>query len=263
MPGDEVRNKFGPNPTANKDIFQKPKLGGGGGGGTPKRKAEPVAEPEEDLVPEQAVPPKPQEPAVKLTNPKWAVETAHFGDTVAFSIDVDLPESLKDITRVIVTAFSLPAKKKKEQVKARDFYVKDGKVQGEFELVRPENQDGKEVESCPYYFTAKHRDSKELEGPHLPVQDKPKGNDELILELKSSEELKTGGFVFHLKSKDGTVDQKIETKSGQEKEGTLTLKFTKLDPKLEYALDLLNADGKVAESIFPNTQFGKWTEGSK
>ena len=54
-----------------------------------------------------------------------------------------------------------------------------------------------------------------------------------------------------------------EAKTGEEKDGTLTLKFIKLDPKLEYTLDMLNAEGIIIESIFPNTLFGNWVVGAK
>jgi hypothetical protein len=42
-----------------------------------------------------------------------------------------------------------------------------------------------------------------------------------------------------------------------------TLKITKLDPKPECALGILNAQGKIAESIFPYTHFGKGAEATK
>lgn len=261
MPGDDRHKKPDINPSANKDIFQKPKAGGGGG---PKRKPEPVAEPDIEQIPNNPPPPPPKEPPVKLSNPKWSVDSAQFEDTVSLSVDVLLPESLKEIKRVIISVFALYPNGEKPSIKIRDLYVNDeGKVQGEFVLHRPPKQDNKEIESCPYVFTAKHRDSKEIESPRLPVKEKPRGNDELVLELASSEKLKTEGLAFHLKSKDGSVNSKIETKNGEEKEGMLTLKFIKLDPNLEYALDMLNAQGKIVESIFPNTPFGKWAEGAK
>lgn len=261
MPGDDKNKKAAINPSANTDIFQKSKAGGGG---SPKRKPEPVAEPEIEQIPYNPPPPPPKEPPVKLTNPKWSVDSAHFEDKVTVSVDVFLPPSLKDIKRVVVTVLAVLPNGTKAFIKNKDLYVnEEGKVKHEFVLDRPPKQDNKELESCPYVFTAKHRDSTEIESPRLQVNDKPNGDDELLLEFTSSEALKTGGIAFHLKSKDGSFDSKIETKSGEEKEGTLTLKFIKLDSKLEYALDMLNAQGKIVESIFPYTQFGKWAEGTK
>lgn len=261
MPGEATGPQHGLVPKVHDDIFQKPKAGGGG---SPKRKPEPVAEPEIEQIPYNPPPPPPKEPPVKLSNPKWSVDSAQFEDTVSLSVDVFLPETLKEIKRVIISVFALCPNGEKPSIKVRDLYVNDeGKVKGEFVLHRPPKQDNKEIESCPYVFTAKHRDSKEIESPRLPVKEKPRGNDELVLEFTSSDELKTGGFAFHLKSKDGSVNSKIETKNGEEKGGLLTLKFTKLDPNLEYALDMLNAQGKIVESIFPNILFGKWAEGSK
>jgi len=260
MPGDDRHKKSGINPSAHTDIFQKPKAGGGG---SPKRKPEPVAESEIEQIPDNPPPPPPKDPLVKVSNPKWFVESAQFEDTVSLSVDVFLPESLKDIKRVIVTVFALSPNGAKSQIKSRDLYVDEGKVQGDFVLHRPPKQDNKEVESCPYVFTAKHRDSKEIESPRLPVKEKPWGNDELVLELNSSEELKTGGFAFQLKSKDGSIVSKIETKVGEEKAGKLTLKFVKLNPQLEYTLEMLNSQGEIEDTIFPVIPFGKWAEEAK
>lgn len=257
MPGGDRYKTADINPSAHDDIFQKPK---GGGGGGPRRKPDPTQEPEVEQIPSNPPPQPPKDPPVKLSNPKWSVESAHFEETVSLSVDVSLPESLKEIKRVIVTVFALSPNGAKSQIKSRDLYVDEGKIQGEFELQRPPKQDNQDVESCPYVFTAKHRDSKEVESPKLPVKDKPRGHEELVLEFNSSDELKTGSFAFQLKSKDGSIISKIETKNGLEKEGKLSLKFTKLDPKLEYNLDMLNSKGEIVESIFPDTPFGNWAE---
>jgi len=262
MPGADRHKKPDVNPSAHDDIFKKPK--GGGGGGGPRRKNEPTAEPEPEQIPYNPPPPPPKEPPVKLSNPKWSVNSAYFDDKVTLSVDVLLPDSLKEIKRVIISVFALCQNGAKHSIKIRDLYVDaEGKVEGEFELHRPPKQDNKEVESCPYYFTAKHRDSKEIESPRLPVREKPRGNDELVLELTSSDELKTGDFAFQLKSKDGSIVSKIETKNGEEKAGMLTLKYVKLDPKLEYTLEMLDSEGNIVETIFQETLFGKWAEATK
>lgn len=258
--GDLLKKSSDMNPATHKDVFAKPKSGGGLGRA---RRPESVSEPEQDLVPEKVAPPPPKEPAVKLSNPKWSVDSAHFGDKVTLSAEVFLPESLKEIKRVIVTIFALSPNGAKSQIKCRDLYVEEGKVEGEFVLERPPKQDNKEVESCPYVFTAKHRDSKEIESTRLAVKEKPRGTDELVLEFPSSDELKNGGFAFQLKSKDGSIVSKIESKNGEEKSGKLNLKFVKLDPNLEYTLDMLNSQGKIVETIFPETPFGKWDEAAK
>ncbi len=144
------------NPSAHDDIFQKGKAGGGG-----KKKPEPVSkEKDDELLPALPPQPPPAEPPVRLYNPKWSVENAHFEEKVALSFDVDLPESLKDITRVIVTVHALSPNGKREEIKSRDLYIKDGKVQGEFDLFRPAKQDNKEVEIPPYISTASPRSSK-------------------------------------------------------------------------------------------------------
>lgn len=259
MPGDSKLKKSDLNSSAPKDIFQQPK----GGGIAPRRKPETNQDPEEELLPENTPPPPPKETPVRLSNPKWSVDSAYFEETVSLSVDVDLPESLKDITRVIVTVFAFIAHEKKQQVKSLDLHVKDGKVQSDFDIPSPEKRENKEIDSCSYLFTAKHRDSKEVESPRLSVKSKSKGNDELVLELPSSDELKKNGHTFQLMSKDGTIVWKVETKNGVEKDGKLTLKFENLDPNLEYSLDELNGKGQIIETLFTNTPFGKWAEDVK
>lgn len=266
LPGCELLKPMGGkmDGAANKDIFTKPTLGGGGGGRAKKPALAANQEPEEDLIPVAPKQVPPAEPPVKLSNPKFLVPDGHFEAKVPFSVDADIPASFKDVRRVIVTVWSIPQHGEKQQAFSKDFYIDgNGKVTGEVELRRPSKYEGKEVETCPYLFTAKHRHSKEIQSPRLPVKEKLSGNEDLVLELTSSEILKTGGFVFQLKSKDGSIDSKIETKNGEEKAGMLTLKFTKLDSKLEYALDVLDGQGKIVEAIFPNTPFGKWAEGTK
>ncbi len=253
------RQKDDLNPSVNDDIFQKCKVGG------PKKKVAPTNVDDDEVFQPYNLPPPPppKEPAVKLYNPKWSVENANFEEKVSLSFDVDLPESLKDITRVIVTVHALCQYGKREVIKSRDHYIKDGKVHGEFHLSRPAKRGDKEVDSCSYIFTAKHRDSKELESHRLPVKTNPIGNDELELELTSSDELKNGGFAFQLMAKDRSIIWKIESKNGEDKAGKLTLKFVKLNPNLEYSLDMLNSQGKIVETIFSDTPFGKWAEASK
>ena len=262
MPGGDPfkKKKDALNPSAHDAIFQKGRAGGGG-----KKKPAPTpVEDDEDLQPyDPPPPPPPQEPPVRLYHPKWSVDTAHFGEKVTLSLDADLPESLKDRTRVIVTVHALAPHGQREAIQSRDLYIKDGKVQGEFDLFRPAKREGKEAESCPYVFTAKHRDSKEIESPRLPVDEKPRGSDELVLELTSSEELKHGGVAFRLQSKDRSIDSKVESKESDEHAGKLRLKFVKLDPNLEYTLDILNSEGKIVDTIFQETLFGAWAEVAK
>jgi len=166
---------------------------------------------------------------------------------------------MKDVKRVIVAAWSIPPHGEKQKAFSKDFYIDDeGKVNGEIELRRPPKYEGKEVESCPYIFTAKHRDSKEVESPKIKVKEKFSGNEEVILEIDASAQLKKSGASFELKSQNGAIISKVEAKNGEEKAGILTLKFEKLDANLSYALILLDSQGEIMETIFTDIPFGKW-----
>ncbi|MEO6094993.1 MAG: hypothetical protein ABIW76_04710 [Fibrobacteria bacterium] len=260
LSGSELLNSsVGKRATPHKEIFAKPKVGGGGMG----RVSKPVPtnqEPDEDLVPDAPKPVPPAETKVRLTNPKFLVPDAHFEDKVHFTIDAALPASMKDVKRVIVTVWSIPPHGEKQQAFCKDFYIDDdGKVTGEVELSRPSKTEGKEVESCPYNFTAKHRDSKEVESPKIKVKERFGGNEEVVLELPASDQLKKDGISFELKSKNGAIISKVEAKTGEEKEGNLSLKFEKIDSNLSYDLNMLDLDGKIMETIFKDIPFGEWT----
>lgn len=261
IPGsDLLRKAEGIFPSASKEIFAKPK-GGGGGLGRASKPAPTNNQPDEDLVPDAPKPALPVESLVKLSNPKFLVPEGHFEEKVPFSVDADLPASLKDVKRVIVTAWSLPPHGEKQQAFSKDFYVDDdGKVTGEIELRRPSKQNGKEVDACPYYFTARHRDSKQVESPKIKVKEKFGGNEDLILELAASDDLKNSGTLFELRSKNGAIISKVEVKNGEEKAGVVILKFVKLDANLSYSLNKLDSSGKIEETIFKDLPFGKWNE---
>ena len=158
-----------------------------------------------------------------------------------------------------MTVWSIPPHGEKQQAFSKDFYIDDdGKVTGEVELRRPSKFEGKEVESCPYYFTAKHRDSKEVESPKIKAKERPVVDTDLVLEVANSQTLKDGEYSFELKSNDGTVKIRLESKNVKEKEGKITLTFSKLNPDLLYTLDALNSTGEVFETIFEDVKFGNW-----
>ncbi len=254
-------------PSAHPDIFTKPKAGGGngiGGGRSGRAKAlesKKTEDDEEELqIEKQATPARAVDPPVKLTNLKWAVDSAHFEQNVEITMDIDIPKSLENITRVIVTVYALGANGKRETIKAKELWAKDGRVQGDFVLYPPSKHEERSAASYPYIYTAKHRDSKEMESPKLQVTGKVSGNEELVLELASTKELKNSGYSFQLKSKDGSFLSKLETKNAEEKAGNIIIKFEKLDPKSHYYLELLDAHGKIIETLFSDVPFGEWDE---
>lgn len=204
-----------------------------------------------------------EEPRVRLSNLRWSVDRAHFEETVSIILDIEIPEALKEITRVIVTVFALSKTGKREHIKSKELWAKEGKVQGDFILMPPRSRDEKENRTYPYLFVAKHRDSKEAESPQLPVQEKEGGKEELILEIPNSVEVKKTGNAFRLRSKDGSVNSKVEVNSGEEKDDSMIIKFSKLDAKLHYTLEELDKQGNLVCTIFSEKLFGKWDEVEK
>jgi hypothetical protein len=159
-----------------------------------------------------------------------------------------------------VTIYALAANGKRETIKSKELWAKDGRVQGDFVLYSPSKHVEGSATSYPYIYAAKHRDSKEMESPKIQVKEKPSGNEELVLELPSTKELKNSGYSFQLKSKDGSILSRLETKSAEENAGNIILKFVKLDPKLRYSLELLDSHGKVLDTLFSDAPFGQWDE---
>jgi hypothetical protein len=231
-----------------------------GGVGGVRRKPEPAPEPAEDLIPAAEAQPAKQEPVVKLSNPKWLVETGHFGELAKWSVDIELPDSMKDVNRVIITLWAIGPNWPKESIKTKDFYADKGKVQGELELRRPDNKDGKEMESCSYYFTAKHRDSKEVESPKLKAGSKIEGFEELTLEFPEPKDLQGRDITFRLISHDRTFSALLESKKAEEKDGSLLLKFENVNPKLKYTLETIDSQGDRIQTILNEIPFGKWSE---
>ncbi len=140
-PLDPFNHKWDPNPSVPKDIFSKPKLGGGGGVGPTKRVATPAIEEQDEELEVEKVPPPPQKIyPVKISNPKWSVEKALFGDTVMVSVEVDLPDAQKDFTRIAFTLFSVLPSGKTEKIKSQDAHAKGGKAECPFVINRQEKK---------------------------------------------------------------------------------------------------------------------------
>jgi hypothetical protein len=182
-------------------------------------------------IEKQVFPAPPVDPPVKLTKLKWAVGSAHLKQNVEISMDSEIPKSLEDITRVIVTVYAFGANGKRETVKSKELWAKDGHVQGDFVLYPPSKQ-----------------------------EEKQSGNEEIVLELASTKELTNSGYAFQLKSKDGSILPKLETKNAEEKAGNMILKFEKMDPKLHFSLELLDSHRKIIETLFSDGPFGEWNE---
>lgn len=172
------------NPHENKwdEIFVKTK-GGAGGIGT-KQKAEDKAahelekEAEEDFKRHDKVKdaPPPPKPVAELSNPVWGADQGALNGKITISVQGTLPPEISHITRVTFTVFSTVQGVKPERVDTQDGHIRDGKASAEVTLWAPQakDEDGKPVQKCEYYFTAKHRDSNELKSDPLKAGAKQK-----------------------------------------------------------------------------------------
>lgn len=159
-----------------KEIFTHG-AGGGGGRAKPATNADPEPLGEEQTPLEPVKEEQKKKPKVRLFDPKWTVDRASFGDKARFSVGAELPDESKHLTRVVFTLFTKLPNGKKERIDGNEGYLKDGKAEQEFTLYPPNaSQDGNRPQQCAYVFTAKHRDSAEIESPVLPVE-RPKCND--------------------------------------------------------------------------------------
>jgi hypothetical protein len=250
--GDLLKKPPDMNPSAHKDVLVKSKSGGGLGRTRPPEQA---PEPEEDLIAEPVAEPIKKQPEVRLSNPKWSAESAFFEDKVMASVDVELPETHKDLTRITLTLFSLLPNGKKEQISTLDVHAKSGKAEGEFIVQRPADRDGKKVASSSYAFTAKHRDSKDIESGQLKATEvKPN----LILELDEHSDIAKPGFSVVLKSKDGSVHSKFLAKDGVKKGSLLSFDFKKLDSETAYVMELRDDKDKAVDVIFKDKKPVDW-----
>ncbi|HKP96592.1 MAG TPA: hypothetical protein VJ385_12610 [Fibrobacteria bacterium] len=143
------------------------------GGGGVRRPATPAEAAEPEPPPPPVAEEKPKEkPKVVLSNPKWSKDKARFNEKVTLTVEGTLPEELKGITKVDFQAFAVQPDGKKESIAKAEGHLKDGKAGKEITLFLPQfkTPEGKPPDSCRYVFTAKHRDSTEVESPALDVR---------------------------------------------------------------------------------------------
>jgi hypothetical protein len=240
------------------EIFKKP-LGSGGGGIVRKKpaNAEVAAEEPEPIHQEPVKEEKPA-PQAKLFNLKWGSETGYFEEKIKISVEAELPESLKGITRVVITLQNAGPGGKNTDIKSYDGYLSNGLAEVEVELPHTKGKDATTEAERTFLCTAKHRDSKVLESAPLKAKVRKSGPGDLALELENGAEFKKRSFVFRLKQADGKVTGTLESKEIKEIEGKATLTFHDLKPEVSYTLELLNDKGGVMEVIFENREFGKW-----
>jgi hypothetical protein len=253
--GDLLTKKSGMVPGSAKDVLVTAKHSLGGGGGARRKPAEAEAS-EPAPAPEPIQVAAKQEPQVRLFNLKWAGEPGCLDGKIKISVQAELPESHKNITRVQFSLFALGPKGEKEPVESKDVFLDQGLAEAEFTLFHSPGKTDATEESRTFVCIAKHRDSKPLESPKLTA--KVSQGDELTLELEDAAQIRKLGYAFALKSADGSFESVLTAKDGAEKDGKLSLKFMKLKTDGKYSLDVRDAQGKALETVFKDKAFGSW-----
>lgn len=110
-------------------------------------------------------------PKVVLKNPAWSVDKASFNDKVRVLVEAEVPPPLAHLTRIEFKLWALIPDGKREAVGKMEGHLKDGRAAGEVTLFYPQYRDGGNLLSaCGYVFSAKHRESDEVESKALPVK---------------------------------------------------------------------------------------------
>lgn len=165
----------GASPKASDEIFIRNKMGSGGR--SSKRQADENAllqlqqDSEEDFkAHDQVKEPQPvAKPEVRLFNPKWGEEHGAFNEKISASVEGELPPEISHVTKVAFVLHSKSSGGKKDRMEVKEVHLKDGKAVAEFTLMQPDyiDAEGKATEKIEFLFSAKHRDSKEIESPGL------------------------------------------------------------------------------------------------
>jgi hypothetical protein len=155
-------------------LFARHQRRGGGRIGTPTKPKDGSAGEAagEELVPDEPGPEaqaaEADKPKARLFNPAWGSEQGYFNEKVVATVEGELPPESSHLTRI---TFTLQAVKdgQAETVGTKEAHLEGGKASAEFDLWIPQFRDeaGNLVQECEYVFTAKHRDSPEIESPAL------------------------------------------------------------------------------------------------
>lgn len=233
-PFNPFSDSFGAAPKSPDYIFAKRKQGGGI---APRRKQEPPtaeedAEPEvleEAETPEQKNPEKKSK--VKLTNLKWSVEEGQFNTTVSISVDAEVPEEHKHLTRITFDLIALVREGERESILKLESHLKEGKATAEVTLYWPQHREnGELLRKCDYIFTAKHKESEEAESIPIVVSAPPKLVGTIWMKLISPKGFPLVGLDCGLKGGTNAFPRKETDKDGM-------VQWTSV-PFGEYALEL-------------------------
>jgi len=248
IPGSDL---FKPKSSSHDDIFIKPS---GGGGGSPRRKSDEEIQQEADKEfegyrkeEEKKAPvddaPK-QEIYVTVTNLRWAGEQGIYNEKSKVLGDVQIPEAHKDLTRFELSVYALDQAGKPEFIVKDDAWADKGKIEKDMPLYYPKFKvKGETPDTCQYYFTVKHRNSKLVEGPKLKVV---KPEEFITLEeaqdiaFEITKEYETGGSYSKLSGNFDGAGISFGSMQWNIKWGTLQKMLTKFK----------KADGKAFDACF-------------
>lgn len=189
----------------------------------------------EEKAPEVLVEPEKQEEKAKakLTNLKWLAATGQFNDKVSISVDAEIPEEYRNLTRIEFNLIALVPEDKREPIVKQEAHLKNGTATAEVTLYWPQYREGGELlEKCDYIFTAKHRQSEEVESGPLEVTAPAKWMGSVWVKLLSPKGVPIAGLDCTLKGASKSLPRKVADKDGLVQWTSVPLDEYKLEMKL-------------------------------
>lgn len=212
-PFDPFSDPFGAVPRSPDGIFTKRKQGGGI---APRRKPEAAPEGEEsspEILEEQEA--SEQKAKVRLTNLKWSVEDGQFNTKVSISVDAEVPEEHKHLTRIAFDLIALVGGGERESILKQESHLKEGTATAEVTLFWPQHREnGELLGKCNYVFTAKHRESEVAESKPLEVSAPAKLVGVIWVKLISPKGFPLAGLDCGLKGGNKSLPRKETGKDG-------------------------------------------------
>jgi hypothetical protein len=167
------------------EIFGKPNGPGGDGSGIGRQRKQALqrqAQAEQEKHEQELAKQEPIQDTlpdgkdVVLSHPRWDHDKAFFMQKVKATVDVAIPASRGGASRIVFELFAmLPKGVKSARIASAEGHPdKEGMATVEWTLFYPNHEERvivKPVESYAYFFTAKHKYSKEIQSPDLRVVD--------------------------------------------------------------------------------------------
>jgi hypothetical protein len=156
------------NPSFPQDLFSKGKRGG-----FRPHRPKPVQSEEEPA--EELPPPAPEakdKSEVVLSKLAWSKSKGIFNHPMTLSLEGTLPDAIRHVTKLEIKVMALLPDGGKEVLTRTEAHLKGGKASKEVTLFYPQyrGKDDRLLDECPIVFTAKHRNSVEVQSGTLAVR---------------------------------------------------------------------------------------------